>query len=190
MYRILVILLLLAMGQSAVVAQQVYKTVDENGNVTFTDQPPDSSAKPITISEPNLSRPPEPSVFPEEAATRDGDGGGASYEVTITSPANETIIPRGPGNFSVSATVSPALGGDHQLQLMMDGEAHEEPQRSGSWSLTNVFRGQRDITVAVVDKKGKVLSESEPVTVFVFRPSTNDANRNRPSPRPPRPTPH
>ena len=88
-------------------------------------------------------------------------------------PDDETIIPRGPGNFSVSANISPSLQGKEKLQLLMDGEPRGEPQRGSAWPLTNVFRGTHVLEVTVIDPKGKELAKSEPVTVFVFRPSKN-----------------
>ena len=55
----------------------------------------------------------------------------------------------------------------------MDGTPWGDPQTSNSWALTNVFRGAHDLTVAVTDTKGKKLANSDPVRVYVFRPSAN-----------------
>jgi hypothetical protein len=83
----------------------------------------------------------------------------------------------GPGNFSVSATVQPGLGSGSLLQLYVDGSASGNPQSSNTWELTNVFRGAHDLSVAVVDNKGDQLAVSEPVRVYVLRPSVNFKNR-------------
>jgi hypothetical protein len=165
---------------------QVYKHVDEKGNVTFSDQPAPNAEK-IDINPTNTTAPPSAEAFPPPPPPAPAEAETA-YKLAITSPANETIIPRGPGNFSVSASVSPALKGSHMLQLMMDGEAREEPQKGTTWTLTNVFRGEHTIQVAVIDGDGKQLNISDGIKVFVFRPSVNDANRG-PGNRPPRPTP-
>ncbi len=165
---------------------QVYKHVDEKGNVTFTDQPP-PNATPVEISAPNTAAPPSGNSYPKRPPSATPQATGSNYKVTISSPANETIIPRGPGNFTVSVSLSPKLRGGHKLQLLLDGEAREAAQTGSSWALTNVFRGERRLEVAVVDGKGKQLAKSKPIVVFVFRPSSNN---NNPRPRPPRPTPH
>jgi len=163
-------------------AAQVYREVDEEGNVTFTDRPQGESEA-VEIGPTNTAPPPPANVFPD-APEEPANAAGGSYEVAITNPAHETIIPRGPGNFSVSASVSPGLQTGHKLQLLMDGSPRQEPQTGSTWNLTNVFRGEHNLTVAVIDSKGKQLSESEAVTVFVFRPSTNDRSRRpRPTPR-------
>ena len=174
---------LLALSATA----QVYKSVDEDGNVTFSDRP-SQDAQPVDIGPTNTTPPPPVNAFPAPQPPEPDAEKKDLYQVAITSPENETIIPRGPGNFSVTASVSPSLKASHKLQLMMDGEPREEPQVAATWNLTNVFRGEHNIQVAVIDGEGDELAISEPVTVFVFRPSTNDRNRGKTT-RPPRPTP-
>ena len=150
---------------------QVYKHVDENGNVTFTDQPPPNAER-IEIREPNTLAPPPIMAYPEETP-EELTPASVNYEVKITAPAHETTIPNGPGNFSVSANISPNLETDAHLQLLLDGESRGEPQRSSSWALTNVFRGAHVLEVVVLDSKNQELAKSAPITVFVFRPSRN-----------------
>jgi hypothetical protein len=171
---------------------QIYKSVDEQGNVSFSDMPPATGpSEQIKLQETN-SAPPPAAIEPPESGSGSGsvaeEAAGPEYSVTIASPANETTIPMGPGNFSVSAAVQPGLGGGSLLQLYVDGSASGSPQSSNSWELTNVFRGAHDLSVAVVDENGEQLVMSEPVRVYVLRPSVNFKNRqNRPPP--PRPTP-
>lgn len=159
-------------------AQNVYRTVDENGNVIFTDTPPAGGiqTEQVEIREPNTSPAVEiPAPAPEpEAATEEAAG----YQVSITSPADETSFPMGPGNFSVSAAVKPALSDSESLQLFLDGAPWGEAQRDTEWALTNVFRGAHDLTVAVISTDGEQLAVSPPVRVFVHRPSVNFRNRN------------
>jgi hypothetical protein len=79
----------------------------------------------------------------------------------------------GPGNFSVSVSVRPALKKYEGLQLFLNGVPWGTPQRDTMWDLINVFRGQQDLTVAVVNNAGETLAMSAPVRVFVHRPSSN-----------------
>jgi hypothetical protein len=166
-----ILLLPLATG-----AQQIYRTTDEQGNVIFTDQPPAGSEQvervelnPTNTATPPTITPRPPPDRPPEPATLEA----VDYQVSIDRPDNETTIPMGPGNFTVSARVEPPPGPDHSLQLLLDGENRGDPQRSGIWELTNVFRGAHDITVSVIDKQGAALATSAPVRVYVLRPSSN-----------------
>ena len=177
MSRLLLIALLLASFPST--ADSIYRTTDAEGNVVFTDAPNASTrpAEPVPLQRTNTVAPPQTIT-----ALPDQSGDSAEPElpartVTITSPANETSFPMGPGNFSVSVRVDPALKKYEGVQLFVDGEPRGLPQRDTLWDLTNVFRGQHDLTVALVDNSGQVLAMSEPVRVFVHRPSTNFKNR-------------
>jgi hypothetical protein len=177
--RLLLVALLLTPIASP--AQQIYRTVDEQGNVVFTDTPPPEGAEREEVQLQRLNTapppPPRPDLAPQEQEAPE-EPPAVEYGVSITVPANETTIPMGPGNFSVSAVVRPSLGAAEQLQLYVDAVPWGEPQSVPSWELTNVFRGAHDITVAVIDSEGEHLAVSDPVRVYVLRPSVNFRNRN------------
>lgn len=173
---------------------EIYRSTDAQGNVVFTDTPPPNGSesnrvelKPLnTVSPPPaIATPATPDNAGKDSATT---ADATTYTVSITSPAPETSFPMGPGNFSVTVKVSPALGKYDGLQLFIDGTPSGGPQRDAVWDLTNVFRGQHDLTVGVVSKAGKTLTMSAPVRVYVHRPSIN-FNKPAPKPRPPKPTP-
>jgi len=174
-------------------ADAIYRTTDAQGNVVFTDTPPANAtpAARIEIRPTNTARPPEVLTPPAPVDTLEAEAAVVSYTVTITEPVNETSFPMGPGNFSVSAEVSPTLNTAESLQLFIDGTPQSEPQQALTWDLTNVFRGSHDLTVGVIDGSGETVALSEPVRVFVHRPSTNFKNRQPPpaKPRPPKPQP-
>jgi hypothetical protein len=185
------LLILWVAGAGFAAGAQIYKHVDEDGKITFTDQPPDDgTATPVEIKPTNTTPPPSPSAYPQTTPEPDDDGADDSaYTVTITSPEDQTIIPRGPGNLSVSASIKPALAPSQKLQLLLDGSPRGEAQRNSSWALTNVFRGEHQLEVAVLDANGEQVAKSDGITIFVFRPSSNDRS-NRVNTRPPRPTPN
>ncbi|MEM6582836.1 MAG: DUF4124 domain-containing protein [Pseudomonadota bacterium] len=163
-------------------AAQIYKSTDAEGNVTYSDTPPvNTPSEKVEIRETN-STPPPPDIDYVDVSADDSaqseEEDTESYTVGITAPVNETTIPMGPGNFSVAASVEPALAQGALLQLYVDGAASGIPQLTNNWDLTNVFRGAHDLTVAVVNSDGTKLAESEPVRVYVLRPSVNFKNRN------------
>jgi Domain of unknown function (DUF4124) len=159
--------------------QQIYKSTDANGNVVYSDQPPADGAEVQRIEVPQTNTTPAPAVIhrlPTEPATTEQQA--VNYTISIISPTDETTIAMGPGNFSVSASVSPALAGDHSLQLKLDGANRGEPQKQANWQLTNVFRGAHDLSVALVNSAGEELGNSDPVRIYVLRPSIHNRNRN------------
>ena len=169
--RNLLVILVLASAPSLA---QIYKSTDADGNVVFTDTPPDhTTSEQVDLKPTNTLAPP-----PAAPASSPGKPGPTlaappAPQATITEPANETTIPMGGGNFTVSATVDPGLSGGQGLQLLIDGKPEGEVQPNATWHLMNVFRGAHDLVVQVVDSDGKALSSSEPVRVYVLRPGLN-----------------
>lgn len=173
-HRCLRLLTLLALFANEAGAQTaVYKYVDEKGQVVYTDQPPTDTAgkvEALEIEPSNLSTPPamtdreKPTTASNKAATPD-------YQTTITQPADGETIPVGPGDFSVTARLSPPLGANERVQLLVDGLPIGQPQRQPNWALNNVFRGEH--TLIVERRKGadQVLHRSSPNVVYVLRPS-------------------
>lgn len=146
---------------------EIYKHIDERGNIIFTDKPT-GVAKAIDIRAPNsLPAPIKPSVPANKENLKKEK---PVYTITIVSPANGAIIPLGPGNFSVNVSVSPALSIGHRLQLLLDGQVHGSAQQSTHFALSNIYRGSHQIAVRIVDSKNKTVKQSESIVVHVFRP--------------------
>ena len=132
-------------------AEKIYKVVDEEGNVTFTDTPPndaDATVEPHSILGTNTT--PAVETVPENVVKTDQPGAEASYVTRIVSQANESTRPMGQGDFVVEAEVSPSLDSKEQLILLLDGAAVGAPQSVPRWQLTNVFRGAHRLQVVRV----------------------------------------
>jgi hypothetical protein len=157
---------------------QIYKTTDAEGNVSYSDMPTNGgSSEKVEVQHINTTPPPPTAAPQRRQQAAEEEPAAMSYQAVITAPANETTIPMGPGNFSVSAQVEPALEPGAALQLYVDGNPEGVPQESANWSLTNVFRGAHDLEVAVIDMNGEELTRSPAVRVYVLRPSVNYQNR-------------
>ncbi len=134
-----------------VVAETVYKTVDENGNVIFTDKPSEE-AETIKIQElENTIDNPNPAKYKPSASKPES----FSYKsFTVTSPENGATVRSNNGNVSISLSLEPALNPGHKIIISMDG------QQIGSGlsvSLQSVDRGVHSISAKVVDSGGKSL---------------------------------
>ena len=157
---------------SLTASAQIYKSVDENGVVTFSDVPPAaSSGETSTVVKPNVTNS-MPGLSPKgpspEAATNDKS---AARSVSIASPLNNATIPMGAGIFDVTAELGAPLAEDELLALYLDDELVNSPQASAVWTLTYVIRGPHTLQVRRLSSAGKMLGESEKITVFVLRPS-------------------
>ena len=152
---------------------QVYKITDPEEGVIFTDKPdspPGSTVEEIEVRKPNTASPPPPAPRAAQPSSRQEEKA-PEPSVRITSPADETTIAMGPGNFTVTAAVEPPLRNGESLILTMDGQALGAAQTSRSWAVEGALRGPHDLVVQRVGRGGGTIASSEPVRVYVLRPS-------------------
>ena len=157
---------------SLTASAQIYKSVDENGVVTFSDVPPAaSSGKTSTVVKPNVTNSMSgysPMVPSPEAATSDKS---AARSVSIASPLNNATISMGAGIFDVTAALGAPLADNELVALYLDDELVDGPQASAVWTLTYVIRGPHTLQVRRLSRAGETISQSEKITVYVLRPS-------------------
>lgn len=160
----------------------IYKTVDEDGNVTFSDQP---SSGAEVIEKKDI--PTVPSRVPEaDFSGSDEDNGGENetggrYEsITIVSPENDTAIRENSGRVTVSVSVKPGLAEAHQVVLYMDG-TEAARSRSPVFQFSNVDRGTHTLAAAVVGSDDNELIRSDTVSFTLHRHSVQHPNANNPN---------
>ena len=147
MRLILSILLICCVSQS--VAETVYKTVDENGKVIFTDKP-SGDAETIKIKDlENTIDNPNPAKYKASSQKTES----FNYDsFSVLSPKNGEGIRSNNGNISISLSLEPGLLAGHKLIIMMDGK---QIGTGLNVSLQNVDRGTHTISANVVDSNGK-----------------------------------
>jgi len=158
-------------------ADDIYRSVDRDGNVTFTDEP-DTKAELIELEElPTYEAAPLPilpienTVQQEEEVVEDIKK--PKYKISITSPEQNQSIWAGGGILTATVSVQPELNSQRadKVQFKLDGKKVGEPQTGLSYSFENLDRGSHILAVSVVDNKGKVLKTSKSVLFHVHRKS-------------------
>ena len=162
----------------------MYKWVDENGEIVYSDEPPHEGAEeikpPKLTTTPAVKYKPSPKPEPEKKEA-------FSYTaLSVTSPTKAEHIRDNAGNIAVSIAINPALNTaeGHYLSLQVNGRTVMPRFTSTSTTINNADRGANAISVAVHDKTGKILKSSDGVTVYVHRHSKL---HNQPKPPPPPP---
>jgi hypothetical protein len=168
-------------------ATTVFKWVDENGVVHYSDQPHENAQKvelkaPQTYSAPKM--PDVPSSSPAVAPT-----GPAYKSCQITEPTNDQMFMN---TFTVTAGVSlqPAARPGDQVIVMLDGQrVPGVPAEGGPFTISPVERGTHSLQATVQDAKGKPVCQSQSVTFHVHQPSALSPNAPVPAAPgvPPRP---
>jgi hypothetical protein len=168
--------LILLFGATLALAasSQIYRTVDENGNVVFTDIPPreGETGEQIVVETPNL-------VIAEEAlGPREGwvvepedeaEEQKFSYRsLMVKSPVNDAPIRENAGNITIISSANPTLRQGHTMRLMLDDQLVKEGSRA-QFSLTNVDRGTHWVVMEIYDADGALLIRSEPSSFHMLR---------------------
>lgn len=167
----LLLLLFLAMSTSTAIAE-LYKWVDEEGNISYSDQPPFRDAEQLTPPGLNTT----PAVKAPKQKTEPVEEEEAQFKYSyfrITSPEQDATIRNNAGNFTIELGIKPALNTllGHSISIFLDGKPVQENLLSTSASLQNIDRGSHSVTAVIKDKKGRVLLSSNNVTVHVHRVS-------------------
>ena len=158
------------------IATEVYKTVDENGNVTFTDNPPTGSDPskvkigPVNAQQATVLPPPEPAVSPEDET----DEGEAVEEVPyssslITQPLDNAAIPRGQLEVVVQIGLKPPLQTGHQVKFFHNGRRMGPPTSNTRFVLTDLIRGEHKVKAQIFGADGKRKAETQTITFYVHR---------------------
>ncbi|KAA0015965.1 DUF4124 domain-containing protein [Salinicola corii] len=170
---------LMVWAASPVMAAPIYRHVDAQGNVIYSDEPGAGNRvnlKPITVVDPaggEIRSGPHRSVAPEAAAVE--------YErFVITRPGDQQTLPTGQaGNVQVKLAIEPALQRGDRVQLRVDGKVSQSPMHTSVFVLSQLPRGEHQLQADLVDAQGQVKLSTPPVTLYVQRASVNlPANPN------------
>ena len=157
---------------------EIYRWVDDSGNVVFSDEPQPGAER--------VDLPPATTYTPvdEEALTDDilklspdvedtQQADVPDYEIRIVAPANDESIWVNNGDVTVSMIVEPSLDAERgdKVMLQLDGEAVSEPRSATSFQLNNLSRGTHTLNAMVVDDSGATLTSTGTVTFHLHRAS-------------------
>jgi len=157
----------------ATVAAEIYKTIDENGNIVFSDQPAKEAEK-IEVQEPytfdSSIMTNQPGRTGRKADTAEAPAKFTYSRLVITSPENDAAIRDNAGNFELSFTVEPPAPPEHTVQLMMDGKVHTTVTQSGTIRFENADRGTLVFQLRFIKKSSNEVIEKGPAsTVSILR---------------------
>ena len=155
---------------------EVYRWVDENGTVHYTDKPPSPEAKPAEL--PKLQQFPAnelPSYSNPKAAAAEAPADAADTRpiVKVISPTQDQTFRHTSQQVQVVVSVNPSLKSGQGLVYYLDGSPfNSEPTRAQSMALQPVYRGTHLVSVAVV-QDGRELTHSDSVTFHMMPPTVN-----------------
>jgi len=154
--------LLLTFSASA----ELYKGLDAEGNMVYSDKPFKNSEQ---FTPPSLTIMDAPKVQPKKEVDKEAEEKAFKYtRFSITAPKNNEVIWNNP-QLMVSLKVSPALNvkEGHTTWLMMDGKPLVKKSRSLLLQINRADRGEHKLQAQIRDKKGKIIKRSKTITVHI-----------------------
>jgi hypothetical protein len=176
MRSLAIVIMLLAQFAGA----EVYKTVDKDGNVKYTDTPRSDKAEKIELREVNTVPSAQPQAFPPSPSR--AQQAEINYSIDIISPRADVTIPVGQRDLAIAVTLNPGLQPGHLLVYFMNGELLEETTMNNI-IVKDVPRGTHTLVVEAIDANGRTLGTSPSVLVNVIRPNIHTNAISRPQPR-------
>jgi hypothetical protein len=172
-------------------SQEIYKWVDKDGVVHYSDQPGSPDAKKVIIAAPNSYQGPAATAAP--APSRQGNGSqqepaAPPYgSLRILSPTSKDSYFGADATVPVTLALDGELQDGHSIVLFLDA-ARVKDFQGLSGQLTGLSRGMHFVRAAVLNEAGKPLVTSEQVTFSVQQPSIAKPPVG-PALRPPTPKP-
>lgn len=173
---------------AAPLAAQVYKVVDKDGNVTYTDQPPGDGSKPIklppisVIETPNYETKPKPSAEGEDGKPLSLRSLRRMYrDFAIVAPQSEESIWHPDAPVTVAWNTGAPLQTGMKVSISVNGKL-QASTTDRIIPVANLDRGEHTVTAVLTNHRNQKVATAEPIIFFVRRPGLNN-NRPRPAPQ-------
>ena len=185
--QLMLITMLLTFAAVPLMAQ-VYKTVDENGNVTYTDQPPADGSKPIklrpisVIEAPTYEKAPEAdeeSATGEESKEMSLNTLRMNYkDFSIIAPQPEESIWNPEEFISVAWRVGSQLQPGMTVTVSVDGRLYAKTtEQVVQVNLRD--RGEHKVTAELKDSKNRLVATAGPVIFYIMQPGLGSLGNAR-----------
>ncbi len=181
---------LMAVAAGAVFAQ-VYKTVDEDGNVIYTDMPPRSGAKPVKLAPISVIEAPvyEQAEEVADQGTEGEDGNKMTLkelrrnyrDFAIVAPMQDESVWNPEAPVSVAWTARYQLQQGMQVLVYVDGRLQAKTTEQIT-PVPDLERGEHSVEAKLIDDKNRTIATTEPVTFYIRRPNIYSTG-TRPRPR-------
>lgn len=167
---ILKILLISVLVAASAVSAKLYKGIDSEGKVIYSDTPFDDAEK---FTPPPISVMDAPKAAAEKKAAEEEQPADFKYmKFDIVSPEDEQTIRNDP-NVKVSVNLVPGLNADagHSIWVFVDGEPVVKDGQDTSYYIGRVERGAHKLQAQVRDTSGKIIVRSRTNVIYIHNTS-------------------
>lgn len=164
-------------------AAGVYKWVDEQGVVHYSDKPHQGAEKMQLPKTPAASPPPRrPVGFSRDDDDDSGEIGGAYSAFSIAQPDNNQTIRSNEGLINISFFIQPGLQSGHKIRIFVDGRPLKDELSSPNFALRGISRGTHSLRAEIINEEGDLMAKTDPVTFHLRKESILDQATPPPQP--------
>lgn len=148
----------------------VYKKVNKDGTVVYSDKPFPGAKK--AKLPPINTRATQPIPKPIEAEKPQKK---EVASIVILSPTNGDSIRSNGGELTIRVEATHKPDKDYVIQLMLNDKPHGKATKNGEFKLKELDRGIIKIKALLQTRRGKVLATSDETVVYMHKASINRA---------------
>lgn len=154
-------------------AEPIFKVVDEQGRVTYTDSPP-ANNKTEELKLPPINTQPA-TLIPKPRAKRDNQAptqqtANLPYQLSrIVQPEQDATVPIGQLDVVIQIALQPRLQQGDRVMLYHNGKPQGKAVAATSFSLTDLIRGQHTVRAEIVGSDKRIKAKTQTVTFHVKR---------------------
>ncbi len=149
----------------------IYKTIDENGKVVFSDKPPKPDADELELGQINIIPALKlPSRLRDRGTSPTPDD---RYEaLSITRPRHDQSIRENAGNLTIALSISPAINLATRDQIVVTMDGREIARGTDTRiNLSSVPRGTHTLNARIENPEGKKLIAADGIEFHMMRSS-------------------
>jgi hypothetical protein len=164
-------------------ATEVYKTVDKDGNVTYTDKPPPDGAQPMELPGLSVIESPEYQKTAREAEAEAIANGTQTEpeevplrqlrndfkDFAIVSPQQEESVWRPDGPVTIAWSTGAQMLEGMKVTVTLDGK-RLSTTTDRMVLVPNMERGEHTVAAELTDARNRRVALAEPVTFFIRQP--------------------
>lgn len=152
--------------QKTQTATKLYRVIDKNGNVSYSDTPSPGATEVVMQQVPSINLKPPKIEFKEiEAQNRSDSRSNTGHYTSIKflDLQQDGVIRNNGGVATLTASLQPALDNGHYLKFYLDGKMIGQQQKALSVTAENVEYGPHTASYTVVAANGTKIQESDTV---------------------------
>lgn len=148
---------------------KLYKSIDEHGNVTYSDAPIGGNSETQELKPINIAPATETTTYSKKINKPEAEEH-INYQVRIVSPESGTTLTAGQRNLHIALDIEPALQDGAMAVILLNGKRTASGQNS-NLTIEEINRGAHNVSAIITNKNGKTVGQSQSITVNVLRPT-------------------